>query len=66
MIAHFQAHRAEFEELVHRYRTFIQREHWPELKWPREENGAQESWKEYECVYRPIDAHWFLRLCNGH
>jgi hypothetical protein len=24
------------------------------------------AWKEYECVYRPIDAHWFLRLCNGH
>jgi hypothetical protein len=23
-------------------------------------------WKEYECVYRPIDEHWFIRLCNGH
>jgi len=42
MIAHFQAHRAEFEELVRRYRTFAERENWPELKWPREEEGTKE------------------------
>jgi len=40
MIAHFQEHRAEFEELVRRNRTFAQREHWPELKWPDQEEGT--------------------------
>lgn len=23
-------------------------------------------WRDFECVYRPIDANWFIRLCNGH
>lgn len=46
MIAHFQAHRAEFEELVLRYRTFAEREHWPELKWPREEERTQQLTKQ--------------------
>ena len=40
MIAHFQAHRVEFEELVRRHRSFAQREHWPELKWPDDEEGT--------------------------
>ncbi|MDL2322071.1 hypothetical protein LJC47_07005 [Desulfosarcina sp. OttesenSCG-928-B08] len=197
MIAHFEAHRAEFDELVWRHRTFVERENWPELTWPSEEERTQQltrqvgirtvnylsllywlpdpyslstaqkvqtirdacyqdwgrhsmdkekipppkcrlqgyqygvlqfsrilpnggyhtrswryvavwkdylhfpepprieqghllgpiqedgqygykkriftslniyppDWRDYECVYRPIDAHWFIRLCNGH
>ena len=46
MIAHFQAHRVEFEELVRRNRTFVEREHWPELKWPPEEEGTRELWRK--------------------
>ncbi|MDL2275706.1 hypothetical protein LJC22_06235 [Desulfosarcina sp. OttesenSCG-928-G10] len=42
MIAHFEAHRAEFEELVLRYRTFAEREHWPELKWPNDEEKTRQ------------------------
>ncbi len=25
-----------------------------------------DKWKDYECVYRQIEPHWFLRMCNGH
>jgi len=46
MIAHFQEHREEFEELVSLYRTFIKRENWPELKWPSEEEGTRELWSK--------------------
>jgi len=46
MIAHFQEHRAEFEELARRNRTFVEREHWPELKWPPEEEGTRELWRK--------------------
>ncbi len=29
-------------------------------------NRFPEQWKSYECVYRQIEPHWFLRMCNGH
>ncbi len=29
-------------------------------------NNYPANWKEYECVYRQIEAHWFLSMCNGH
>jgi hypothetical protein len=29
-------------------------------------NYFPKHWEEYECVYRPIEPHWFLQLCNGH
>ena len=41
MIAYLQAHRAEFEEVIRLYRTFVEREHSPELSWPTEEQGTQ-------------------------
>ncbi len=25
-----------------------------------------DKWKYYECVYRQVEPHWFLRICNGH
>ncbi|MGD9172402.1 MAG: hypothetical protein PVI97_20470 [Candidatus Thiodiazotropha sp.] len=51
-----------------------------ELLWPFDHNGEYSvrrriissldqfpgNWKDYECVYRQIETHWFLRLCNGH
>lgn len=42
MIAYLNAHRAEFEELISRNRTFNEREHWPDLKWPNQEKGTPE------------------------
>lgn len=48
IIAHFKAHRAEFEELVRLHRTFAEREHWPELKWPNEEKSVKELMKKAE------------------
>ena len=29
-------------------------------------DGFPDKWKYYECVYRQIEPHWFLRMCNGH
>ncbi|MDR3089555.1 MAG: hypothetical protein LBU39_07035 [Desulfobulbaceae bacterium] len=48
MIAHFQAHRAEFEKIVRRNRTFAERERWPEVVWPREEQSTKELWRRAE------------------
>lgn len=28
-------------------------------------NRFPEEWKSFECVYRQIEPHWFLRMCNG-
>jgi hypothetical protein len=28
-------------------------------------NGFPENWKAHECVFKQIETHWFLRLCNG-
>jgi hypothetical protein len=51
-----------------------------ELLWPLRPDGKYsgrrrvvaslddfpENWKRFECVYKQIDTHWFLRMCNGH
>lgn len=29
-------------------------------------NKFPEEWKSFECVYRQIEPHWYLRMCNGH
>lgn len=29
-------------------------------------NSYPENWKPFECVYRQIEPHWFLHMCNGH
>ncbi|MEJ2426216.1 MAG: hypothetical protein P8101_17500, partial [Candidatus Thiodiazotropha sp.] len=50
------------------------------LLWPVDENGKYtvrrrvlsslddfpDNWKAYECVYKQIEPHWFLSMCNGH
>lgn len=46
MIAYLNAHRAEFEELIRRNRTFNEREHWPELPWPDQEKGTPELMRQ--------------------
>jgi hypothetical protein len=51
-----------------------------ELLWPFNDDGDYfarrrtlpsldhfpKNWKDYECVYRQIETHWFLSMCNGH
>jgi hypothetical protein len=29
-------------------------------------NEFPDNWKAYECVYKQIEPHWFLSMCNGH
>jgi len=29
-------------------------------------NRFPNQWKDFECVYRKIESHWFLSMCNGH
>nr|WP_320113878.1 hypothetical protein [uncultured Desulfuromonas sp.] len=29
-------------------------------------NEFPEHWRNFECVYRQIEPHWYLRMCNGH
>lgn len=29
-------------------------------------NHYPDNWKRFECVYRPIEPQWFMRMCNGH
>ena len=28
-------------------------------------NHLPNNWKGFECVYRQIEAQWFIRMCNG-
>ncbi|MCU7926647.1 MAG: hypothetical protein KZQ97_09425 [Candidatus Thiodiazotropha sp. (ex Dulcina madagascariensis)] len=29
-------------------------------------DGFPDEWKDFECVFRQVETHWFLRMCNGH